>query len=313
MTGAPLVSIVTPVLNRATTIRACLASVSAQTHPNVEHIVVDGGSTDGTIEIIQAFKSSHSLRWISEPDGGMYEAINKGLGLARGTILAYVNSDDMYLPWSAEVAVAQLSMGADLVYGDLGLLTPGRKTFLPMFYAPFDLNYYTHFATIGQPTVFWSADVTTRIGGFDVSYQLIGDCEFWLRAAVARFSLTHVHEILAIQVEHPGTLRHTRPDELSAELRRLRATYSAAAGPPARYRNTRILRGLQWRVQQAHFGLASRMAKPARWPRFLGYLKQHGIEVNRRGLVWYLLPGRFWPDDLSTIDVDHLETSLTGE
>jgi GT2 family glycosyltransferase len=312
MTAAPLVSIVTPVLNRATTIRACLASVSAQTHPNVEHIVVDGGSTDGTIEIVQAFKSSHSLRWISEPDGGMYEAINKGLSLARGTILAYVNSDDMYFPWSAEVAVAQLSMGADLVYGDLGLLIPGRM-FLPMFYAPFDLNYYTHFATIGQPTVFWNADVTMRIGGFDASYQLIGDCEYWLRAAVAGFSLTHVHEILAIQVEHPGTLRHSRPDELSAEFRQLRASYSAAAGPAARHTITRILRGLQWRVQQAHFGLASRMAKPPKWPRFLGYLNQHGIEVNRRGLAWYLLPGRFWPRDLTTIDVDALETSLTVE
>jgi glycosyltransferase involved in cell wall biosynthesis len=117
--------------------------VAAQTYPNVEHIVVDGGSTDGTIEIVEAFESSHALRWISEPDGGMYEAVNKGLRLARGALLAYVNSDDMYLPWSVEVAAEQLSRGADLVFGDMGLLTRGWKTFRPQFYRPFDLNYYT--------------------------------------------------------------------------------------------------------------------------------------------------------------------------
>jgi GT2 family glycosyltransferase len=311
MTTPPLVSIVTPVLNRAGSIRACLASVSAQTYPNVEHIVVDGGSTDGTIETVEAFESFHALRWISEPDGGMYEAVNKGLRLARGTLLAYVNSDDMYLPWSVEVAAEQLSRGADLVFGDMGLLTRGWETFRPKFYRPFDLNYYTHFETIGQPTVFWSSEVTKRLGDFDTSYQLIGDCEYWLRAAVAGYLWTHVHEILAIQVEHPGTLRHTRPNELNAEFRRLRTTYTAAAGPPAPHEITFIRQGLRWRVQQIYFGLESLMSAPARWPRFLAFLRQHGIKVNRRRLIWYLLPGRYWPRDLSTIDVELFERRLT--
>jgi GT2 family glycosyltransferase len=312
MTTLPLVSIVTPVLNRAGSIHTCLASVSAQTYPNVEHIVVDGGSTDGTIGIVEAFESSHALRWISEPDGGMYEAVNKGLRLARGTVLAYVNSDDMYLPWSVEVAAEQLSRGADLVFGDMGLLTRMWKTFRPVFYRPFDLNYYTHFEAIGQPTVFWSSEVTKRIGDFDTSYQLIGDCEYWLRAAVAGYSWTHVHEILAIQVEHPETLRHTRPDELSAEFRRLRTAYTPAAGPPAPHEITFIRQGLRWRVQQIYFGLGSLMSAPARWPRFLGFLRQHGIKVNRRKLFWYLLPGRFWPPDLSTVDVELFERRLTS-
>ena len=307
-----LVSIVTPVLNRAATIRECLASVSAQTYPDVEHIIVDGGSTDGTIEIVESFESTHEFRWISEPDGGMYEAINKGLRLARGTILGYINSDDLYLPWSVEVAVAQLSRGSDLVYGDMGMLRRGRKTFLLAFYAPFDLNYYTHFATIGQPTVFWSADVTRSIGDFDASYQLLGDCEYWLRAAVAGHSLTHVNEILAIQGEHGGTLRLTRSNELDAELRRLRKAYAAVAGPPVQPEITSLRRRLRWRVQQFQFGLASRTHSPSKWPRFVAFLRHNGIEVNRRGLLWYLLPGRFWPHNLSAVDVVDLENSLPG-
>jgi len=313
MTPTPLASIVTPVLNRATTIRACLASVSAQTHPNVEHIVVDGGSSDGTIEIVESFRSSHELRWISEPDGGMYEAINKGLGLARGTILAYLNSDDMYLPWSIQVAAASLERGADLVYGDLGLLRPGRRTFHPKFYAPFDLNYYTHFATIGQPSVFWGVDVARVLGDFDTSYQLLGDCEYWLRAAVAGFALTHVDEILAIQTEHGGTLRHTRPVELDAEFRRLRAAYVSYAGPPADHVLTFLRQGLQWRVQQIQFALDSLIRSPRKWPRFLRFLKQNEIKVDHVRLFWYLLPGRFWPQGLSAVDVEALETSLARQ
>jgi len=311
--GSPLVSIITPVLNRADTIRACLRSVSAQTHPNLEHIVVDGGSTDGTVQIIESFQSNHALTWISEPDDGMYGAINKGLRLAKGAVVAYLNSDDVYLPWSVEVAEAHLASGVDLVYGDMGILKRGRRIFLPQFYEPFDLNYYTHFTTIGQPTVFWRSDMTSHIGYFDTSYQLIGDCEYWLRAAVAGHSLAHVDEILAIQVEHGGTLRNRRREELQDEFVRLRSSYEDVAGPPARHATRFIARGLRWRAEQIRFGISSGMASPSKWPRFLGFLRSHGIQVSRRSLMWFMLPGRFWPRDLSTVDVDELEASLLLE
>src|SRR5919106_3974396 len=135
----PLVSIVTPVLNRVSTVGHALASVSAQTYPDIEHIVVDGGSTDGTVEILEGFGSPFDFHWVSEADGGMYEAINKGFRLARGQMLAYINSDDLYLPWSVEVAVSHLSTTrADLVYGDMGMLRRARN-FRPKFYRPFDI------------------------------------------------------------------------------------------------------------------------------------------------------------------------------
>jgi glycosyltransferase involved in cell wall biosynthesis len=287
--------------------------VSAQTYPDVEHIIVDGGSTDGTIEIVDAFQSSHSQRWISERDGGMYEAINKGLRLARGSILAYVNSDDLYLPWSIEVAVAGLLRGADLVYGDLGSLERERNIFRPRFYPRFDMNYFTHFAAIGQPAVFWRAEVTRQIGDFDTRYQLIGDCEYWLRAAAAGFNLTHINEILAIQVEHRGTLRRTRRGEWEQENRFLRSAYSAVAGPPARRKFTLLREGLRWRLFQLQFISAAHGLNFGKWPRFLEFLRQQGVDVSRRGLFWYLLPGRFWPRDLSTLDAEIFKERLAAE
>jgi glycosyltransferase involved in cell wall biosynthesis len=306
----PLVSIVTPVLNRASTVGLALASVAAQTYPNIEHIVVDGGSIDGTVEILKRFVSPLDFHWVSEADRGMYEAINKGFSLARGEMLAYINSDDLYLPWSVEVAVSHLSTArADIVYGDMGMLRRARN-FRPKFYRPFDIAYYTHFEAIGQPSVFWKAAVTDRIGHFDETYQLIGDCEYWLRAAAAGFELTHVDEILAIQVEHGETLRQTRPDDLRLEFNRLRREYTAVAGPRRRQRLTRLKDRIRWRRLQLEFILLARLSTPAKWARFLAFLRERRIPVDRSGLLWYLLPARLWPLGLSTVDADLFERRL---
>ena len=115
-----LVSIVTPTLNRRRLLEATLESVRGQSYPNIEHIVVDGGSTDGTIELLRSFGSTYNLKWISESDDGMYAAINKGLRLASGTILAYLNSDDTYLPWTIETVAREFERhrSGGFVFGD---------------------------------------------------------------------------------------------------------------------------------------------------------------------------------------------------
>ena len=84
---------------------APLADLVRQTYPNIEHIIVDGGSTDGTLNVLRGAGQERQVRWLSEPDRGMYEAIRKGLALASGEVLAYLNSDDVYPPWAIEVAV----------------------------------------------------------------------------------------------------------------------------------------------------------------------------------------------------------------
>ena len=96
----PLISIVTPCLNSEEYLEYCIKSIMSQSYPNVEHIIVDGGSTDSTLDIIRKYEGRYNMRWFSEKDNSMYEAIINGFKLANGEIYAWLNSDDMYMPWA---------------------------------------------------------------------------------------------------------------------------------------------------------------------------------------------------------------------
>src|SRR4030042_2589290 len=123
----PLVSIVTPSYNKARFIEETILSVKNQTYPRIEHIIIDGGSTDGTLDIIR--KYSDSLTWISEPDKGQSDAINKGWKMSKGEILAYLNADDTYMPRAVETAVKFLAdnMDVGLVYGECNIINEHGK------------------------------------------------------------------------------------------------------------------------------------------------------------------------------------------
>lgn len=291
----PLVSVITPVLNRIDTIQRCLSSVEKQTYQKIEHIVVDGGSTDGTIDHLRGHVSSRDFRWISEPDGGMYDAINKGLSMAQGEILAYLNSDDLYLPWSVDVAVDRLDR-ADLIYGDLGILLVEEDApagFYVQFYRDFDVNHYAYIAALGQPTVFWWRRLSDEIGEFDDSYRLIGDCEYWLRAAGSGALLVHVSEVLAVQVEHEGTLRATQERRLQEEFVRLRAAMRPTAGQPPHLKFERIKKGLEWRWRNLDLMLSLKSGRESKWPHFVRFLRENGIRPTTGDALSSLLPARW--------------------
>jgi glycosyltransferase involved in cell wall biosynthesis len=300
--GDPLVSIITPVLNRVETIGACLASVARQTYRPIEHIVVDGGSTDGTLESIQRHRPSHSFSWISEPDNGMYEAINKGISIAHGEVLAYLNSDDLYLPWSVEVAVRALEQsGTELIYGDLGILST-RKDGTPAkfniaFYPDFDLRFYSFVATMGQPTVFWCRSLMDRIGLFDIRYRLIGDCEYWLRAALKGATPRHIPELMALQTEHGSTLRATQGARLREEFSILRRAMMEVTDPPSSLRWEQAKKGLAWRLHHLEFFYAMKTKHPQKWGHFVQMLRTYGMDVRFRDLR-LLAPAR-WRGDAS--------------
>lgn len=92
--------IITPAYQSAAHIEKCILSVMTQDYTNYEHIIVDGGSTDGTLDILRKYEGKYPMRWISEKDNGMYDAINKGFAMASGDIFAWLNSDDVFLPWA---------------------------------------------------------------------------------------------------------------------------------------------------------------------------------------------------------------------
>jgi hypothetical protein len=223
--SSPLVSVVTPSLDQCETISATIESVRRQTYPHIEHIVVDGGSSDGTLEILREAGAKGSLRWTSEPDSGMYDAINKGLAGAGGEILAYLNSDDTWFPWTVQKAVDVLRRHpeAGFVFGDLLTVDLSGELSLE-FYGPFRLAYLRRQGFIGQPTVFLRREVWEREGPFDASLQFVGDCDYWMRIG-RRFPGRKVNEVLALQRNHPAAKRFAQGEALADELDAVRARY----------------------------------------------------------------------------------------
>ena len=159
----PLVSIVTPTWNRASLLAKTIASVRAQMYTNIEHIVVDGDSTDGTKALLAGLESKYPLRWVSEPDDGMYAAINKGLKMAKGGIVAYLNSDDLYFPWTLDVVVDafQAHPAADFIYGDALSVDDLSGRQAPYWMLPPNADYIKRVGFFAQPSVFWGRSAMT--------------------------------------------------------------------------------------------------------------------------------------------------------
>jgi glycosyltransferase involved in cell wall biosynthesis len=221
-----LVSIVTPTLQRAEYLERTLRSVCAQTYPKVEHIVVDGGSTDGTLDLLRRYEGTYNLRWVSEPDRGMYDAINKGLRMASGEIVAYLNSDDLYFPWTIGVAVKAFAGDprASVVFGDLIRVDDIRGRVVPVFIAPFARGVSAAFGNLSQPAVFFRRSVVHMLAGFDPGLKFVADADFWLRAS-DRFTFVRVDEFLALELWHATTLSTTSRDKMAVENDRMRRAY----------------------------------------------------------------------------------------
>jgi glycosyltransferase involved in cell wall biosynthesis len=181
----PVVSIVTPSFNQVRFIEETIRSVLTQDYPNFEYIIVDGGSTDGSLEIIQRY-AKRLAWWVSEPDQGQADAINKGFAHASGNIYAWLNSDDTYLPGTFTQAVSYLSAHphVDMIYADANLVDesgkilgrfPAQGTSLESM-----LRGSVH---IPQQTTFYRADIWKKVGGLDPSFYFAMDYDLWVRIA----------------------------------------------------------------------------------------------------------------------------------
>jgi len=183
-----LVSIVTPSNNSEEYLEETINSVKSQTYNNIEHIVVDGESTDDTTKILREHEDDYNLIWVSEPDDGMYDALRKGFSMASGSIHAWINSDDKYLPWAVELAVESLSetphdwiIGHPAQWdqnGNLVYVTPVR----PYYNRDWIKKGWYHGNGLGwlqQESMFWSAELWDARGGFPDEIDFAGDYYLW--------------------------------------------------------------------------------------------------------------------------------------
>ncbi|MEW5828710.1 MAG: glycosyltransferase family 2 protein, partial [Chloroflexota bacterium] len=197
MTDLPLVSIVTPSFNQAPYLEQTIRSVLGQDYPHIEYLVVDGGSTDGSVGIIGRY--ADKLAWsVSEKDSGQADAINKGLRHARGEIVAWLNSDDVYQPGAVARAVAAFERNPDagLVYGDLLSIDSDGQPFNLQTFKPYTLTDLMAFDIIGQPSVFMRREVLEQAGELDPSYHFLLDHHLWIRMA-SLAPMVYVPETLA--------------------------------------------------------------------------------------------------------------------
>jgi glycosyltransferase involved in cell wall biosynthesis len=226
MSQQPLISIVTPSFNQRRYIEDTVLSLQRQSYQMFEHIIVDAGSTDGTLEVLRKHQTTYAMTWCSEPDSGMYHGINKGLRRARGKILAYLNSDDLYFPWTLQVVADHFVRNAstDLLYGDVVHLHEGSKTFELTFSPKFTLKWAISIGGLYQPTVFWSRRIYENLGGFDETLKCVGDYEYWLRVA-KQGTVRKVNEFLAVDRLQPEAKRFVQKELLAEELTQVRRSY----------------------------------------------------------------------------------------
>jgi glycosyltransferase involved in cell wall biosynthesis len=232
----PLVTIVTPSFNQAAFIEETINSVLNQSYDPIEYLVIDGGSTDGSVEILKRYEGR--LRWISEPDQGQGDAINKGFRLAKGSLLGWLNADDLLYPNAVSTIVTHFrtNPASAFVYGDALAIDRqghayGRRTHV----APCNFDLLLHQGDfIVQPSAFWRAELWQKIGELDLAWRYVLDYDYWLRVA-QKYDLAYIPQFLSKERLYASAKTFSGGLERINELEHLAQRYGGK-GIPSRFR-----------------------------------------------------------------------------
>lgn len=288
----PLVTIVTPSYNQAPFLRETIESVLHQDYTRIEYIIMDGGSTDGSVEIIRAY-SDRLAYWQSERDEGQAHAINAGWQRAHGEILAYLNSDDTLNPQAVSLSVAALASEpqAGLSYGACAWINAHGETIGRLAAKPFSLAAMLLQNQFAQPSVFVRRAALDCVGTLDESMHYLMDYDLWLRIAL-HFPVARVDETLANFRLHDDSKTASRYKYfLDDNLRLLDKTFSDAALPPE-------LRGMRERAENYAYVLTALHCFS------LGY-RDDGVALMQRFFARQPAPLAY-PDDLISLFANHL-------
>lgn len=212
MTGTPRISVVTPSFNQAQFLEATMRSIHDPGYPNLEHIVIDGGSTDGSVDIIKSYAYQLAY-WVSEKDEGQTDGLIKGFNRATGDIHCWLNSDDLFEPNTLHEVSEFFRTHPEVrfVYGDSTWIDAEGRPFKPKrehrwsrFVWMYDHNF------IPQPSAFWRSDLYHEVGGLDRQFDLAMDADLWIRFADA----THPRH-----VRRPWSRMRFYPDQKNTRLR----------------------------------------------------------------------------------------------
>ena len=304
MSELPFVSVVIPCLNRAQFLAPTIESVLQQDYPNVECIVVDGGSTDDTIEILRGYDGQ--LKWVSESDNGHADAINKGWQMSHGEIFAWLNADDM---WVVPDAVSQATAyfeahpEVDVVYGDSGSIDAEGHLIGMSHVHEWDLEYAVEYCDhcIPQPAAFIRRSALERVGWLDTAFYQKKDHELWLRIGVEG-KIRHISVPLAYARSIQG-LSQDGKTAAPACIQVTRKFYSLPGIPAYLERKKRrafsnsYLRGMDYAFAGGRhwniifsYGVRATLADPTNTPNVLHRLKTHKLSgaAENRLMRWVL-------------------------
>lgn len=207
-----MISIITPTYNSEEYLERCILSIKNQRFSDYEHIIVDGGSSDQTLTIIRKYEGTYPMRWISEKDDGMYDAISKGFKMAKGDVFCWLNSDDIYMPWTLDLinrVFCQtninwcIGLPAQIDEEDHLFFPVTQFVTFPQYCIKKGWMDGQRLGCIQQESSFWRRSLYEAAGGIDKKYGLAGDYALWVKFA-QKEKLYSVNSVLAGFRVHKG-------------------------------------------------------------------------------------------------------------